>query len=137
LTELVAGTAQLGSCVYRFEDGRIDIIPSGQLPPNPTELFSSLRFKQTLSILAERYDRIILDSAPCQAVSDTLLLSRHVDAVIFLTRSDSTPRKQVGNAVRSLRRAQAPMLGVILNQVDIRKAADFDGGYYYKYGYYG
>ncbi|MDH3325366.1 MAG: polysaccharide biosynthesis tyrosine autokinase [Gammaproteobacteria bacterium] len=75
LSNLVAGTESPESCIHTFADIGIDVLPCGLLPPNPLELLSSARFAGLIDFLCERYDRIIIDSAPVQAASDALVLS--------------------------------------------------------------
>lgn len=136
LTEALSGTANLTDCIYRLEEGNIDILPIGQLPPNPAEILTSDRFRQLIELLTTKYDRIIIDSAPCHAVSDTYLLAQHCDAMIFLIKADSTGRRMIKNAMQHLKHAQIPLLGTVINQVDMKRHGHDFGGYYYDYGYY-
>ncbi|TXH03211.1 MAG: polysaccharide biosynthesis tyrosine autokinase [Nevskiaceae bacterium] len=136
LTEYLAGTASLDQCLHRFEEGKIDVLPVGQIPPNPGEVLASQKFHMLIESLAAQYDRVIFDSAPCQAVSDTLLLVQHVDAVLFAVKAERTTRSLVKNTVRQLRYARAPLTGAIINAVDMKRHAKRYGGYYYDYRYY-
>ena len=115
---------------------------SGQLPApapiNPLELLSSDRFANIIKILADKYDRVIIDSAPTQAVSDALVLSRHANAVIYVVKSEATAIPLVQAGVGKLLQMGAPVKGVVLNQLDVKKAAKYGysyGGYYDYYGY--
>lgn len=136
ITEFLAGTASIEQCVHRFEAGGIDVLPVGQIPPNPGEILASQKFHMLIESFAAQYDRIIFDSAPCQAVSDTLLLVQHVDAVLFAVKSESTTRSLVRNTVRQLRYARAPLVGAIINAVDMKRHSKRYGGHYYDYRYY-
>ncbi|MGH8540227.1 MAG: GumC family protein [Stenotrophobium sp.] len=135
LTELLSGTASLDQCIHRFEEGKIDVLPVGQLPPNPGEILASVQFRHLIESLASQYDRIVFDSAPCQAVSDTLLLVQSADAVLFVIKADDTMRNLVKNTVRQLRYAQAPVIGAVINAVDMKRHSNRYGGAYYGYGY--
>ena len=73
LSNFVAGTAKLEECIQRHEGGGIDVIGSGTIPPNPLELLSSKRFAKALAALEEKYDRIVIDTAPSQSVSDAMV----------------------------------------------------------------
>ena len=137
LPELLSGEATLEQTLVSFESGRVDLLPAGQPGKNPQVLLASDRFRELMNELAKHYDRIIFDTAPCQLVSDTLLFSRHVDAAILVARAESTPAKVVASTVRLLQQAEAPLLGAVLNYVDVRRAQGTEGGYYYRYGYYG
>lgn len=139
LSNLVAGTADTNLCIHRREDLGIDIIPAGQVPPNPLELLSSRRFAAAMAELEKKYDRIIIDSAPCEVVSDALVLSTFANAVIYVVKADSTNGKSVRSGIERLRQSGAPLTGVVLNQVDIEKGLRYGGyyygGYYDQYGY--
>lgn len=136
LTEYLSGTATLDQCIHRVEAGRIDVLPVGQIPPNPGEVLASQKFHLLIESFTAQYDRIIIDSAPCQAVSDTLLLVQHVDAVVFVVKAESTTRNLIKNSVRQLRHARAPLAGAIINSVDMKKHSKRYGTYYYDYRYY-
>ncbi|WP_161554136.1 GumC family protein [Stenotrophobium rhamnosiphilum] len=136
LTEYLSGTAPLDKCVHRIESGKIDVLPVGQIPPNPGEVLASQKFHLLIESFAAQYDRIIFDSAPCQAVSDTLLLVQHVDAVIFVVKAESTTRNLIKNSVRQLRQARAPLVGAVINAVNMKKHSKRYGTYYYDYRYY-
>ncbi|MBW2536092.1 MAG: lipopolysaccharide biosynthesis protein, partial [Deltaproteobacteria bacterium] len=99
---------------------------------NPLELLSSQRFADLLDQLAEQYDRVVIDSAPCQVVSDALMLSRRASAVVYVVKADATPYHVAQRGIKRLHEYGAPLLGVVLNQVDTAKATR----YYGKYGYY-
>jgi len=136
LTDYMSGSATLDQCIYRYEKGSIDVLPVGRIPPNPGELLASAQFQQCIDTLSARYDRIIFDSAPCQAVSDTFLLVQNADAVVFVVKADETTRKQVAHTVRQLRFANAALIGAVINAVDIKRHANrYGGAYYYQYGY--
>ena len=136
LANLIAGTAKLDDCIQQL-DG-LDVMPAGTVPPNPLELLSSDRFASIIKVLADKYDRVIIDSAPTQAVSDALVLSRHANAVIYVVKSEATASPLVQAGVGKLLQMGAPVKGVVLNQLDVKKAAKYGysyGGYYDYYGY--
>ncbi|WP_338570572.1 polysaccharide biosynthesis tyrosine autokinase [Pseudomonas canadensis] len=138
LANLIAGTAKLEDCVKHIEN--IDMLGAGAVPPNPLELLSSPRFAENLEFLRGKYDRIVIDSPPTQAVSDATVLATHADALIYVVRSESTAIPLVQKGVGQLLQNNAPITGVILNQVDIKKAKKNGysyGSYYDYYGYSG
>lgn len=135
LANLLAGTSTIDDAVVDL-DG-LHVITAGLVPPNPLELLSSAKFKQLLSELSECFDRIIIDSPPINAVSDGLVLAQYADAVVFVIKSDSTPQQQVKTAVGKLLQHNAPLKGVVLNQVDVDKARKEGGAYAGYYDYYG
>lgn len=136
LANLIAGTARLDECVQHV-DG-IDMLSAGTVPPNPLELLSSPRFAKALDVLKNKYDRIIIDSPPTQAVSDAIVLSTFADSLLYVVKSASTHIPLVEKGVGQLLQNNAPVKGIVLNQVDIKKAKRYGysyGGYYDYYGY--
>ncbi|WP_439862020.1 GumC family protein [Pseudomonas sp. MBLB4136] len=136
LANLIAGTAKLDECL-RSVDG-IDLLSAGTVPPNPLELLSSPRFAKVIEVMKNKYDRIIIDSPPTQAVSDAVVLSTFANSLIYVVKSDSTAIPLVEKGVGQLLQNNAPVKGVVLNQVDIKKAQKYGysyGGYYDYYGY--
>jgi len=143
LADLVAGQAQVSQCVFFEERSGIHILSSGTVPPNPLELLSSKRFADVISKLKEAFDVVIIDSAPLQLVSDAQVLSQFATSVIYVVKADATPYQVAQNGLKKLRRVGAPLLGVVLNQLDLEKAERYYGEYsgyksyegYKKYGY--
>ena len=143
LADLVAGQAQISQCVFLQEQAGIHILPAGTVPPNPLELLSSKRFEDVVAKLKEAFDIVVIDSAPLQLVSDSLVLSQYASSVIYVVKADSTPYQVAQNGLKRLRRVNAPILGVVLNQLDIERAEKYYGEYsgymsykgYKKYGY--
>ncbi len=135
LSSLVAGTADFKDCVRHFEEWNIDIMPSGIIPPNPQELLSSKRFAKILEVLSKKYERIIIDSAPTQAVSDALLISKYANEVIYVVKADTTPHALAKAGIDKLQSVHANVSGVVLNQLNITHAEKYYAGGYYN-GYY-
>jgi polysaccharide biosynthesis transport protein len=133
---LVAGTADEAACIHHPEGSTVAVMPAGLAPPNPLELLSSRRIAETLAGLREHYDRIVIDSAPAQAVSDSLILSKMCDAVVFVVRSDETPLPLVQMAIKRLRQVGAPLIGAVLNQYDSKRSARYGHYHYGKYRRY-
>ena len=82
LSQFVAGNAELEDCMEHLEDLNIHVMPCGVIPPNPLEMISSNKFVDALKSLLEKFDRIVIDSAPVQAVSDALILASYASSVI-------------------------------------------------------
>lgn len=137
LSDVVMGRAKLEDCLHQV-DG-IDVLGNGSSLASPLEVLSSRDMAQTLELLKSRYDRIVIDSPPTLAASDTRILASHAGTVLFVVEAGKTPRKQVQLGVaRLLQQGQAPACAVVLSQVDIKKASRngfrFDGFYdYYNY----
>ncbi|MBI3952214.1 MAG: polysaccharide biosynthesis tyrosine autokinase [Acidobacteria bacterium] len=107
------------------------VIPSGPIPPNPSELLSSEKMREVVKLLSQQYDFVIFDSPPV-STPDALILSTMVDGVIMVIRCGETPRELVHRAKQSLEDVNAKIFGVVLNRVNVQQ----DGYYYYYYRYY-
>lgn len=129
LADLVAGQAQISQCIVLQEKAGIHVMTAGTVPPNPLELLSSKRFDDVIEKLQEAFDIVVFDSAPLQLVSDSLVLSQHASAVVYVVKADSTPYQVAQNGLKRLARVGAPVLGVVLNQLDIEKAEKYYGEY--------
>ncbi len=123
----------------------LDILPAGDIPPNPSELLDSERMKKLLETLGEKYDYIFLDTSPVLVVTDTAVLTRYCSGVLLLARYNRTDRNAVAAAVEQLMLANAKILGGIFNGIDNEgesyKYSRYGkygkyGGYGYGYGYY-
>jgi succinoglycan biosynthesis transport protein ExoP len=139
LSNALAKTAELQSCIHRYEAGNLDVMPVGLIPPNPLELLASRAFADLMNILETRYDTVVLDSPPLHAVSDAQLLSQYANAVVYVVKAEATSSHVAKEGLKRLQQISAPLVGVVLNQIDMEKAGKYGGyyhGYYYN-GYYG
>ncbi|ENN98690.1 MULTISPECIES: polysaccharide biosynthesis tyrosine autokinase [Pseudoalteromonas] len=136
LSNLIVGTEHFSECVHVDGQSGVAIMPSGQIPANPLELLSSQRFNEVLEVLKTKYDHIIIDTPPTQAVSDALVIAKSSDSVIYVVKSDVTRIKPIKAGVERLFEAKAHVAGIVLNQVDISKRKDeHSHGYYDYYDY--
>lgn len=107
----------------------LSIIPRGVYPPNPSELLGSQKCKDLVVALKAKYDIIIFDGAPCNGVTDSVIMSTNVDETIIVARDARTPKSTIDTARESLQKVNAHITGVVLNGVN-RKIAKY-------YSYYG
>lgn len=121
------------TAVQKTQHAGLDVLLSGDIPPNPSELLGSERMEKLLADLRQRYDYIFIDTPPVNVVADTSILSKYVDGVLFVVRQRESEKDPVLNAIGQLEFANAKLLGFILNGV----TADGSGRYGYgKYGKY-
>ncbi|MFA6345963.1 MAG: polysaccharide biosynthesis tyrosine autokinase [Syntrophales bacterium] len=132
MSNLLVGNDELDNIVIHTDIPNLDVIPSGPIPPNPSEVLSSQRMADLIEVLRGRYDRIIIDTPPITAVTDAVILSKVVDGVVLIVRAGVAHRELVRNAVEQLRQVNAHILGAVLNGVDMGR----DSYYYYQYYYY-
>jgi capsular exopolysaccharide synthesis family protein len=141
LSNLLVGLNSVGGAIQEFQADlgdkilTFDVMVSGDIPPNPSELLGSSRMGNLMEKLKERYEYIILDLPPVTAVTDAVLASRIVDGMVVVVRSDHAVRGALAETMRQLNMANARVLGFVFNG-----AASDGGGYYkgkyYKKGYY-
>lgn len=137
LANAVAGTHTIDECIVHDEASHIDVLCAGTLPPNPQEILASMRFAELMENLRMRYDYIIIDTAPTQAVSDAIVVSKLCDSIIYVVKSDSTSAKIIANGLSRFMQIGHRIDGVVLNQVDLKKARKSGeySGFYDQYGY--
>ena len=112
----------------------LDLLLSGPIPPNPTELLSRSNFKTVIDLMSQEYDYIILDTAPVGLVTDTLQLAKYANVSCYVCRADYTPKANFGMLNSLAQENKLPNTCVVLNGVDMSKKKY---GYYYGYGRYG
>ncbi|AZG07259.1 polysaccharide biosynthesis tyrosine autokinase [Pigmentiphaga sp. H8] len=133
LSNLLAGQKRLDDVLITNAasiDG-LDVLPSGQIPPNPGELLLTEAFAQLLSNVQPLYDHILLDSAPILPVGDTLAVASQASTVLMVVRSEVSTLGEVRDAVRKLETTGTRVKGVIFNGIKRRRV-----GYGYAYRYY-
>jgi len=133
MTNLLVGNEPFENVVVHTEIPNLDLISSGPLPPNPSEMLGSKRMMELLASLRKDYDRVVIDSPPITAVTDATILGQLVDGVVLVIRAGETVREVGKNAVNQLQGVGATILGAVLNAVDIGKDKYY---YYYYYQYY-
>lgn len=137
LSNIVAGTHSFDECLIHDEDSGLDIITAGTLPPNPQELLASASFAQLIAQVKGKYDRIVIDTPPTQAVSDAIVVAQHSSSLIYVVKADSTREKTIQSGLDRLLAAGVRVDGIVLNHVDLKQAAKYGEytGYYDQYGY--
>jgi tyrosine-protein kinase Etk/Wzc len=138
LSDLLVGNVSPSDAIRSVdlgESGTIDFIPTGTLPPNPAELLGSEQMRRFLHEVRDKYDAVLLDSAPLTVVTDAAVLGTNADGVLLVARASSTPKGGIRYATEQLRNVRAPILGMILNDVDYRREGRYATEYYGRYGY--
>ncbi|HTQ98854.1 MAG TPA: polysaccharide biosynthesis tyrosine autokinase [Candidatus Acidoferrum sp.] len=134
LSNFVAGSAELDECIAQFGESNLSVMPAGIIPSNPLEMLSSRRFRDALETLKNRFDRIVIDSAPVAAVSDALMLASYADALIFVIKADATAASLAKKSIGQLENANAMLTGVVLNHFDPKRLTKYYESYNYRYG---
>jgi non-specific protein-tyrosine kinase len=111
------------------EQKNLDLLTSGPHPPNPAELLGSQRMRSVLASLSERYDMIVIDSPPLDVFTDSAVMSSFLDASILVIEVRRGRRAQVRAAREALAKANAHLIGVVLNGIQPKATSDY-GRYY-------
>jgi capsular exopolysaccharide synthesis family protein len=108
------------------------VLTSGPLPPNPAELVGSNRMRESLEAAGSDFDLVLLDSPPVVSVSDAIALASFTDGVVLVVSSGKVPHDVVRRAAGQIEAVKGRILGVVINNVNLRR----DGYYYDYYRYY-
>jgi capsular exopolysaccharide synthesis family protein len=134
LSDLFRNGADVSKAVQVWKDQKVSVITGGSSPPNPAELLGSKKMDSILARLGEKADVVVIDSPPL-VVSDALMLATKVDGVLVVIRPGHTRKKYVLAMMEQLNRADARILGVVLNRIPHR-GAEYYGGFLYYSPYY-
>jgi polysaccharide biosynthesis transport protein len=132
VTNVVVGEATVDEVAKPTTVANLWSIPAGPVPPNPADMLHSDRFRKFLDELADRFDRIVIDSPPVAAVTDSAVLSTLVDGTVFVVRAFKTSKQLAKQGLRILRDVDARVVGAVLNAVNLSK---HEYGYYQYYYY--
>jgi capsular exopolysaccharide synthesis family protein len=130
LTDVLAGRVDVEDVLQPWGTDGLVILPSGQLPPNPSELLGSEAMARLLERFRSDFDMIIIDTPPLLPVTDAAVLASSVDGVVLVSRCSKTTTSQVKQAAGSLTAVGARLLGCVLNMKPTRGA---DAYTYYDY----
>ncbi len=132
LTDSLFETVNIKDIVKNTIAPNVDLLTVGKKTPEPATVLDSKRLKQLIDSLAERYDHVILDTAPYGIISDSASLLRLVDGMIVVSRFNVTTKKELSFTLDGLHHLNADILGVVLNAFDPKRSTD----YYTNYAYY-
>ena len=131
LTNVLVGEMSTAEAIQPTAVERLSILPSGPLPPNPSELLDSNRMHSLLQELQGMADLVILDSPPAIMLTDALLLASQVEKTLLVGAAGQVTRDAFDEMVRLVRHARGDILGAVLNKLRLTA-----GDYYYYYYYY-
>ena len=137
LLSLLEGTASLDEAIYRDDESGLDVLMTVPSEPrsnvNAADILSSKKFADIIEDLKARYDLVIFDSPPTLVVADSRILSRLVDAIVYVIRWDSTPRGAVLEGLKELKAVNAPLIGIAFTMLNEARASKYS---YEGYSYY-
>lgn len=135
LSEVLMRSCTMKNAIMASHIDNLSVLTAGGRAPNPSELLTFDNIERVLTEALSKYDRVVVDSAPLLAVSDTLLIAPHIDLCTLVVRAFSTPRKMVMRAIKSLEETKTEPAGLILNFLPSGRGGYY--AYYYSGKYYG
>ena len=135
LSEVLMRTCTMKNAIMPTHIDGLNILTAGGRAPNPSELLTFDNIERFLTEALSIYDRVVVDSAPLLAVSDTLLIAPHIDLCTLVVRAFGTPRKMVMRAIKSLEETKTEPAGLVLNFLPSGRGGYY--AYYYSGKYYG
>lgn len=133
LSNIIGKMVDFDDVVHRNVLDNLDILPSGTIPPNPSELLCSVNFTELINKLKDEYDYIIFDTPPIGVVADALLLKDLLAGFVVVLRERSTTHGDVQNIIDSMKLADAKILGFVKVGCTSNKKRSRRGYYYYQY----
>lgn len=134
LTSVLIGRVDPDDAIQPWGDLPLEVLASGPIPPNPSELLQSRAMQLLLGELDRRADVILIDAPPLLPVTDAALLANQADGAVLVVRHGKTSRDQVDQALASLGKVDARLLGTVLNMAPARGPDAYTYGYGYGYG---
>jgi polysaccharide biosynthesis transport protein len=128
LTTVLIGRADVKDVVQPFGTSSLDLLPAGQVPPNPSELLGSAAMDSLLERLSASYDMVLLDSPPLLPVTDAVVLSKLAGGALVVVGADRTHRPQLQQSLDSLETAGVHLFGLVMNKIARREAAAYAYG---------
>lgn len=135
LTDVLAGHISIDRALQPWGQGMLTALPSGTLPPNPSELLGSDSMVELMVLLRSRFDMVILDTPPVLPVTDPAVAASLADGVILVVKAGRTKRHQVVSALQALKAVDARILGTVLTMVPIKGAETYYGADKHKRGH--
>ena len=121
----------LEKCIHKIEEN-IHVLPTGAIPPNPSEILSSKKMAKFLKDIKSHYDYIFIDAPPVGVVSDATIISSNVDGVMYVVGAKETDLSHAQVAIDNLKKADANIIGSVLNKYAINQSSYSYYGYYYQ-----
>jgi polysaccharide biosynthesis transport protein len=130
LTTVLIGQANLLDAIQPWGSSSLHVLPSGQVPPNPSELLGSRSMANLLKQLTSAYDIVLIDTPPLLPMSDAAILAKITGGALVVAAADSVHRQQLADGLGSLEDVGARVLGIVLNRLPHKQTDTFS---YYDY----
>jgi capsular exopolysaccharide synthesis family protein len=133
LTDILIGTAEPADVVQTWGRQGLSVLPSGPIPPNPSELLGSQQMRRLLAQLVDDYQMVIIDAPPLLPVADAAALAAVCDGALLVAKYGRTRREHLGRATEMLSSVNARLVGTVLNFAPAKGATPYSYGYGYGY----
>lgn len=134
LSDVISGEKTWQSVIQRKEGGKFDLLSTGHMPPNPSELLMHPNFMKLLHEVSAAYDLVMIDTPPVLAATDAVIIGKHAGTVFLLTRAGRHPLREIQQALRALENGGIKVNGAIFNGIKPRQGYGY-GNYHYQYAY--
>jgi len=134
LSDVLSGQGDVTRCAQKTSVPDFDLVPRGQVPPNPSELLMSDRFGELVKWASAHYDLVLIDTPPILAVTDAAIVGRHAGTTLMVARYAVNTLKEVETSVGRFEQNGIQVRGIILNSI-FRRAAGYEDYGYYEYEY--
>lgn len=135
LSEFISGEIAIGEALHETTIPGLSFIPTGTLPPNPSELLLHKRFGNCLSVLSPRYDHIIIDSPPILAVTDAAIIGQMAGGTMLVLKAGEHPMREIEQSVKRLQQADVNLRGILFNDIKTGSRRYGAAKYHYQYAY--
>ena len=136
LSEILAGLTNEVK-IRKTETENLHVLTSGQIPPNPAELFASKQMDNLLSYVKEYFDYVIIDTPPVNVVSDAVILAEKITGYVFVVQSGKNHFYELSYALDTIRQMKGNVVGFILNDVSGKASTHYGSYHSGRYSYYG
>ncbi len=131
LSNILAGFNKYSDVINHISD-TFDVITAGQVPPNPSELLGSARFKELIENVSQQYSYVIIDTPPMDVVTDALVIAPHTAGLVLVVKDQVTPTDSINRAIEAAKFANINLLGAVMNAANPKSGSRYG---YRKYGY--
>ncbi len=135
LSEVIVNTVTVEKAIRKIPQANFDFIPTGEIPPNPSELLLHAHFGAFLEDIAKQYDLVIIDSPPVLAVTDAAIICRMVSATFMVVKAGEHPMRELEQSIKRLVQSGANMKGVVFNNLPVSSSRYGKGRGYSRYVY--
>ena len=136
LTDILIGKVEVADVLQRWGRDELYVLPSGKIPPNPSELLGSRAMDELLEVTGEYFDYVIIDSPPILLVTDAAVVGKRTNGVILVAASASTRKQSLAGAVNSLHAAGGHLRGIVMTMLPTKGPDSYAYGAYGAYGAY-